>query len=43
MSDLPAVELRSVTKVYAGGVKAVDDLSLQIPHGRIVALLGSSG
>jgi osmoprotectant transport system ATP-binding protein len=43
MSDAPAVELRHVRKVYAGGVQAVDDLSLRIPSGRIVALLGPSG
>jgi osmoprotectant transport system ATP-binding protein len=43
MNDKPAVELSSVTKLYAGGIKAVHDLSLEIPAERIVALLGSSG
>jgi len=43
MSDPPAVELRSVSKVYDGGVKAVDGISLKIPRGKIVALLGPSG
>jgi osmoprotectant transport system ATP-binding protein len=43
MSDVPAVELQNVTKVYPGGVKAVDDLSLRLGAGRIVALLGPSG
>jgi osmoprotectant transport system ATP-binding protein len=43
MSDPSAVELRTVSKIYAGDVHAVHDLSLQIPHGRIVALLGPSG
>jgi osmoprotectant transport system ATP-binding protein len=38
-----AVELRNATKVFAGGIKAVDDVTLQIPPGRIVALLGPSG
>jgi osmoprotectant transport system ATP-binding protein len=42
MLDFPAVELRSVSKVY-GDVKAVDDVSLQVSKGRIVALLGRSG
>jgi osmoprotectant transport system ATP-binding protein len=43
MLDVPAVELRKVSKLYPGGVKAVDDLSLQIPAGKVVALLGPSG
>ena len=43
MSQPPAVELRTVSKVYAGGVQAIADISLTIPRGRIVALLGPSG
>jgi osmoprotectant transport system ATP-binding protein len=43
MSDTAAVELRHVSKVFAGGIKAVDDISLLVPAGRIVALLGPSG
>jgi osmoprotectant transport system ATP-binding protein len=43
MMDVPAVELRNVSKVFSGGVKAVDELSLQIGAGRVVALLGPSG
>jgi osmoprotectant transport system ATP-binding protein len=43
MSDAAAVEFRQVSKVYAGGVKAVDDVSFQVPSGRVVALLGPSG
>jgi osmoprotectant transport system ATP-binding protein len=43
MSESPAVELRSVTKVFANGTRAVDGIALQIPPGRIVALLGASG
>src|SRR5438046_10503663 len=43
MSEAPAVELRNVRKVYAGGVPAVDGVSLRIPSGRVVALLGPSG
>jgi osmoprotectant transport system ATP-binding protein len=43
MSETPAVELRIVTKVYPGGVRAVEDVSLTIPGGRVVALLGASG
>jgi osmoprotectant transport system ATP-binding protein len=43
MNETPAVELQDVKKVFAGGVRAVDDLTLRIPAGRVVALLGSSG
>ena len=43
MHDVPAVEMRYVSKVFANGVKAVDGLTLQILAGRIVALLGPSG
>jgi osmoprotectant transport system ATP-binding protein len=42
MSDTPAVELRAVRKVY-GSVTAVDGVSLRVPAGRVVALLGTSG
>jgi osmoprotectant transport system ATP-binding protein len=43
MSDSLAVELHQVTKVFPGGIKAVDNLSLDIPRGHIIALLGASG
>jgi osmoprotectant transport system ATP-binding protein len=43
MNDVPAVELRQVSKLFGGGVKAVDQLTLQIPAGQVVALLGPSG
>jgi osmoprotectant transport system ATP-binding protein len=43
MSEAAAVELRKVSKVYAGTLKAVDDVTLRIAPGRIVALLGPSG
>jgi osmoprotectant transport system ATP-binding protein len=43
MSATLAVELHQVTKTYPGGIKAVDRVSLDIPRGRIVALLGTSG
>ncbi|HMF17019.1 MAG TPA: ATP-binding cassette domain-containing protein [Gemmataceae bacterium] len=38
-----AVELRKVSKVFAAGVKAVDEISLNVPEGRTVAVLGPSG
>jgi osmoprotectant transport system ATP-binding protein len=43
MSDIAAVQLRRVTKSFAGGIKAVDELTLEIPAGHILALLGPSG
>lgn len=46
---MPAVEARHLVKVfYASGktkefVKAVDDVSFEVPHGKIFTLLGPSG
>ena len=37
------LELRGLTKVFAGGVVAVDDFNLTIEHGEYVVLLGPSG
>jgi ABC-type Fe3+/spermidine/putrescine transport system ATPase subunit len=37
------LELRGLTKVFAGGVVAVDDVNLVIEHGEYVVLLGPSG
>jgi sn-glycerol 3-phosphate transport system ATP-binding protein len=37
------VALRNVTKVYAGGVAAVRDVSLTIPDGQFCVLVGPSG
>jgi multiple sugar transport system ATP-binding protein len=37
------VELRSLTKVYPGGVRAVDGLDITIGDGEFFALLGPSG
>ncbi|GII27818.1 ABC transporter ATP-binding protein [Planotetraspora mira] len=40
---MSAIELRGLTKVYPGGVKALDSLDLAIPDGEFFALLGPSG
>jgi len=37
------ISLRDVSKVYAGGVRAVDRLSLDVERGETVVLLGASG
>jgi ABC-type lipoprotein export system ATPase subunit len=45
-SAAPAVELRRVTKVFRQGgtdVKAIDDVSLTVPAGRFLAVMGASG
>jgi len=38
-----SVTFKNVSKVYAGGVKAVDGVSLEIAGGSFVALVGASG
>ncbi|MFF4616886.1 ABC transporter ATP-binding protein [Nonomuraea jabiensis] len=40
---MAGIELRGLTKVYPGGVKALDSLDLVIPDGEFFALLGPSG
>ncbi|KAB8197053.1 ATP-binding cassette domain-containing protein [Nonomuraea phyllanthi] len=40
---MAAIELRGLTKVYPGGVKALDSLDLTVPDGEFFALLGPSG
>jgi multiple sugar transport system ATP-binding protein len=37
------IELRNVTKVFAGEVVAIDDVSLRIADGEFIALVGPSG
>jgi osmoprotectant transport system ATP-binding protein len=37
------ISLREVTKIYPGGVRAVDRLSLEVERGEILVLLGASG
>src|SRR5688572_31439908 len=37
------VEVRGVSKIYPGGVKALDDISVDFPRGELTSLLGPSG
>ena len=41
--DEAILELEGLTKVYSGGVKALDDVNLAIRKGEIFALLGPNG
>ncbi len=43
MNETAAIELRGVTKTFASGVTAVENVSFEVPQGRVVALLGPSG
>jgi multiple sugar transport system ATP-binding protein len=40
---MAAITMRGLTKVYPGGVRALDALDLDIPDGEFFALLGPSG
>ncbi|MGN6407430.1 MAG: ABC transporter ATP-binding protein [Curtobacterium sp.] len=43
MPDSPAIEVHHLTKQYATGERAVDDVSFDIPRGETFALLGPNG
>ena len=38
-----SIHVRNITRQFARGFKALDDVSLDIAHGELVALLGPSG
>ncbi|MFN7173663.1 MAG: ABC transporter ATP-binding protein [Thermaurantiacus tibetensis] len=42
-SDPPAIRLRELEKVYAGGRRALDRISLDVPRGSMFGLLGPNG
>ena len=39
----PLLSLHNIQVVYGGAIEAVRDVSLDVPAGRIVTLLGSNG
>lgn len=43
VTPTPAIELRDVHKRYASGAAALDGVSLAVPEGRTLVLLGTSG
>jgi spermidine/putrescine transport system ATP-binding protein len=42
-SSIPAVQLQNITKIFPGGVTAVDNMNLEIPQGEFFTMLGPSG
>jgi ABC-2 type transport system ATP-binding protein len=41
--DEPAIRIESLSKTYAGGKKALNDVSFDVPRGQIFGLLGPNG
>ena len=39
----PAIETHNLTKVFPGGIRAVDGLDVQIPRGSVYGLIGRNG
>jgi NitT/TauT family transport system ATP-binding protein len=42
-NQAPIVEVRGVSKIYPGGVEALNNISLTFPEGELTSLLGPSG
>jgi peptide/nickel transport system ATP-binding protein len=40
---VPLLEIRNLTKIFSGGIRAVDDVSLDIQSGETLGLVGESG
>ncbi len=43
MQNTPAIEIQELTKIYSTGLKALNDINLEIKRGEIFALLGPNG
>jgi len=43
MTEPPVIELKSVSKFFDGAVPAVNDVSLSVPPGQFLAIVGGSG
>lgn len=43
MTGAPIVSLRGVTRAFPGGVRALDDVTISIGRGELVAIVGPSG
>ena len=43
MTDQPALSIAHLSKTYAGGKQALDDVSFDVPQGQIFGLLGPNG
>ena len=43
MPETLAIDLRQVTKVYKGRVRALDDIEMRVQRGEIFGLLGPNG
>jgi ABC-2 type transport system ATP-binding protein len=41
--DIPAIDIRDLSKTYANGKRALDHVSLAVPRGSIFGLLGPNG
>ena len=43
MDEPAAIRIESLSKTYAGGKRALDDVSFDVPRGQIFGLLGPNG
>ncbi|WP_419419562.1 ABC transporter ATP-binding protein [Legionella sp. D16C41] len=43
MDNVPAIDIKLLTKIYSNGLKALNDINLKINRGEIFALLGPNG